>query len=105
MRNGKVVGRSYVLKYTQHNGTAVVTTILQEWTETEAQLGTHNDAAAPLTLDQIYDKAKQDWLKKRDDATTFFETNNQNDSLRGYVPNGCQDDCLVGISIAFIEAI
>ncbi len=106
VRSGKVVGRSFLLKLAQHNGTTVVTTILQEWTETEAQLGSHEAAPAPVTLDMIYEKAKQDWLKKRDDATTFFEANNRGMiSLCGYVPNGCQDDCLVGISIAFIEGI
>jgi hypothetical protein len=106
VREGKVVGRSYVAKRTIHNGTAVVTTVLDEWTETESQLSAHDRGAAAVTLDKIYETARQDWLQKRDDASTYFETNNRGMiSSCGYVPDGCQDDCFRGITISFIEAI
>ncbi|AXY73720.1 hypothetical protein D3H65_06895 [Paraflavitalea soli] len=106
VRNGKVVGRSFVYKKSEHNGTAWVSTVLEEWTETEAQLGTHDLMAAPVTLDVIYDKAMNDWLQKRDKVSIYFEANNNGMiSLCGYVPDGCQDDCLRGIHIGFIEGI
>lgn len=106
VREGKVVGRSFVSKQIDRNGTAVVTTILEEWTESEDQLSTHDKGADPVTLDKIYEKAQQDWLQKRENASIYFETrNNGMISLCGYVPDGCQDDCLRGITIGFIEAI
>lgn len=106
VRNGKVVGRSYLSKQVNHTPTGIVTKIFEEWTETESQLATHTSGADLVTLDVIYDKAKHDWLLKRDDATTYFEArNNGMISMCGYVPDGCQDDCLHGITIDFIEAI
>lgn len=106
VKNGKVVQRSYVHKQVVHNGTAIVTTVLDQWTEEEDQLSTYQEGATPVTLDTIYEKAKHDWLLKRDDAETYFETrNNGMISLCGYVPDGCMDDCLRGITINFIEAI
>lgn len=106
VREGKVVERSFVAKQSTHNGTTFVVTVLQEWTETGSQLGSHDLVASIATLDDIYEKAKEDWLKKRDKVTIYFEAkNNGMISLAGYVPDGCQDDCLRGIHIRFIEAI
>lgn len=106
VRDGKVEGRSFVAKQTTHNGTAVVTTVLQEWTETTAQLGSHDLGYEPVTMDVIYERAKNDWLLKRDKVSIYFEAkNNGMISLCAYVPDGCQDDCSRGIHIGFIEAI
>jgi hypothetical protein len=97
--------RSFVAKQNANNGTGAFT-VLDQWTEAENQLSTHETGAAPVTLDKIYETAKQDWLQKRDNASTYFETNNRGMiSLCGYVPDGCQDDCFQGITISFIEAI
>jgi hypothetical protein len=79
-----------------------------EWSERKIELGTHKDTPAfdLWTLDQIYTKAKDEWLVKRDDATTYFETKNSGMiSFCGFVPNNCQDDCFRGVSIRSIEAI
>ena len=105
VRAGKVMERSFVAKQNANNGTGAFT-VLDQWTEAENQLSTHEMGVAPVTLDKIYETASQDWLKKRDDAKTYFETNNRGMiSLCGYVPDGCQDDCFQGITISFIEAI
>jgi len=77
-----------------------------EWTENESQLNTHTTLgpAATLTLDQIYDKARTEWLIERRNSTTYFEAkNNGMISSCGYGEVGCQDDCFVGINIAFIH--
>lgn len=105
VRNGKVVGRSYIAtQLPQVQGGT--TTVLEQWTEDEGSLGSHSDGAALLTLDDIYRKAREIWLPKKSDASTYFEArNNGLISLAGYVPNGCQDDCLTGISIRKIEAL
>lgn len=78
------------------------------WTETGAQVGTQKDtpASSYLTLDAVYDKAKNDWLKKRSGTTHYFEAkNNGLLSSCGYVPDNCADDCFVGINIKLIEAL
>lgn len=72
------------------------------WTE----IGTHKTGAEPLTLDGIYDKAKREWLIKRENTTTYFENENEGMiSICGYVENNCADDCFVGINIESIEAL
>jgi hypothetical protein len=78
-----------------------------EWTESGSEIGSHkNYAAAVLTLDQIYIKAQEEWLKEKDDVKTYFETeNNGLISTCGYVENGCQDDCFRGIHIKSIKAL
>ncbi len=78
-----------------------------EWTENESEINTHKNSAAreAITLDDVYKLARQEWLKKRKDAKTYFETNNNGMiSNCGYFPNGCMDDCFVGIHISSIEA-
>ena len=79
-----------------------------QWTEMENELGSHETSAASRiqTLDEIYETARTQWLKKRDDAQISFETdNNGMISYAGFTPNGCVDDCFSGISIRSIEAI
>lgn len=77
------------------------------WEESEEALGTHQNtpAAELLTLDQVYDKARTEWLMSRDNTTTYFENeNNGMISLCGYTENNCADDCFIGISISSIVA-
>lgn len=77
-----------------------------EWTERKVELGTHvsSPAASLWTLDQIYSKAKEEWLSPRDNVTTYFETKNDGlISTAGFVDNNCADDCFVGVSIKSIS--
>lgn len=79
-----------------------------EWTEENHEVGLRQStsAALPLTLDEVYDKAQNDWLRKRSDAKTYLETDNGGMiSSCGYVIDRCQDDCFVGINISMIEAL
>jgi len=80
------------------------------WSETEDELGTkaniYSPASALHTLDDIYDKARNEWLQKRTDAHVTFEANNNGMiSAVGFVPDGCMDDCFSGIHIRSIEAL
>ena len=97
--NGKVVQRE--LKYTRREHAPVDEF---QWVENENEINTHKNAGAePLTLDEIYAKAENDWLLKRDKATTYFEAKNDGMiSSCGYVNDGCQDDCFNGITISYI---
>lgn len=103
VEKGKVVARSFVAKDFADRTTNQVV-VREEWSEDAGSLGTHEKGFAPATLDEIYQRAKTDWLLKRKDAQTYFETrNNGMISSCGYVNHGCQDDCFRGISIGFIE--
>ncbi|MDD4031977.1 MAG: hypothetical protein PHG29_06500 [Prolixibacteraceae bacterium] len=79
-----------------------------EWTEYGSDINSHRYTSAyeALTLDVIYSKARQEWLLKRENVQTYFETkNNGLISCCGYVENGCMDDCFIGINIAYIEQL
>lgn len=104
VKNGKVVQRSFVAKSV--NPLTHQTVVVQEWDETESQLGSHEGIAPIWTLDDIYKEAKNNWLQKRSNAETFFESNNSGMiSSCGFVEKNCQDDCFQGIKISFIEKI
>lgn len=77
-----------------------------EWVENENELGKHEHSAAqPMTLDEVYSKAKNEWLVKRSDAKTYFTAENAGMiSSAGYVEDGCMDDCFRGIRVTAITA-
>lgn len=103
--NGKVTARAYTSRSTNQPPSAAVT-IHEEWEEGQTTLNTHQHGAAILTLDDIYNRAKTDWLKKRSDANFYFESKNDGMiSSCGFVPDGCQDDCFMGITIDFIRKL
>lgn len=102
IQNGKVVGRAYIAKTVQNN----VVRVVVEWVEDAATLGSHSEGAALQNLDEVYERAQNEWLKKRDDATVYFEAKNQGMiSSAGYVPKNCQDDCFSGITISSITRL
>ncbi|MET4137699.1 hypothetical protein [Pedobacter sp. UYP1] len=102
VKDGKVTNRSYVYKIPgEKQGSQPV--VKEEWQEDQGKLNTHSAGAPTLTLDDVYQKAKTEWLLKRKDAETYFEAkNNGMISTCGYVNNGCQDDCFNGIKIISI---
>lgn len=101
--DGKIVQRAYVAKITRYPNP---TTIAEEWTETTGNLNSHQNGAATLTLEDVYTKAKTDWLLKREKSKTYFEANhNGMISTCGYVDDNCADDCFNGITIGYIEKI
>lgn len=75
-----------------------------EWTEEGNEVGLHDSGAEPITLDEVYYKAEHEWLIKRENTTTYFETkNNGMISTCGFRDNNCADDCFVGITILSIK--
>lgn len=77
-----------------------------EWVEEGNEIGFHESGADPITLDEVYYKAENDWLVKRENTSTYFETKNMGMiSVCGYRDNGCADDCFVGITISSIKPI
>ena len=102
VNNGIVSGRMYT-SYTIDGATGQTST-RETWTETSTNLNTHQSGASTINLDAVYEKAINDWLKAdKKQNTIYFEAKNQGMiSTCGYVPNGCQDDCLTGIRISNI---
>ena len=101
---GKIVRRSYQC---EEIGFGMEPSLKEEWTENGEEIGIHKETAAfdPITLDEVYEKAKNEWLIKRSDTTTFFEIkNNGLISLCGYTVDGCVDDCFRGVNITSIIA-
>ncbi|HMF72700.1 MAG TPA: hypothetical protein VK616_14575 [Flavitalea sp.] len=104
VQTGKIVHRSYVIKTPQQNSNVLV--IREQWEEDESTLNTHVNGGTSLTLDEIYEKARTEWVLKRKDATSYFEAKNDGMiSSCGYVNNNCADDCFVGITINLIERL
>ncbi|MFV0564271.1 MAG: hypothetical protein ACK5NB_00405 [Flavobacteriaceae bacterium] len=103
VENGIVTERHF--KYTQTPLDHNLSEEELEWTETDDQIGSHENGAQPLTLDEIYTLAEENWLTERENATIYFETeNNGMISICGYVESNCADDCFIGIKIKSIEA-
>ena len=105
VENGIVIQRDFEYTFTEGIPTDISQDALQ-WTETGSEIGSHENGAEPITLDEIYYKAHNDWLVERNNTTTYFETeNNGMISTCGYVENDCADDCFIGIHIKSIEGL
>lgn len=80
-----------------------------QWEEKGVELGTHTDgtgAAALITLDAVYQKARTEWLLERENVTAYFEAGNEGlISSAGYVEKNCADDCFIGIKIRLVDKI
>lgn len=104
VKSGKVVRRDYERKNINHSTNQPFTE--ETWSESLDSLNTHAYGAPTLTLDEIYDKAKTEWLIKRKDARIYLEADNAGMISRcGYTENNCVDDCFTGIYINYIEAL
>lgn len=102
VEKGTPVGRHYKLLVRDSSALD----IRDEWIEDQSTLGSHNQGFPTWTLDRIYDTAKYDWLRKRRNTDTYFETKNEGMiSTCGYVEKGCADDCFTGVEIWYIEAL
>jgi hypothetical protein len=105
VQNGKVTGRAFLAGIYPAN--THVLDIKGTWIENAATLGTHQQGAPLLTLDDIYAKGKSEWLsvdKTKNDV--IFETDARSlIATCGYVPNGCMDDCFSGVHIKSITGL
>lgn len=105
VEKGAITKRSF--QYTSTKGLPEnISAEEREWTEEENEIGAHENGAEPLTLDEVYAKARAEWLLKRENTEFFFETkNNGLISTCGYVLKNCADDCFRGINIKKIERL
>lgn len=105
VENGIVTQRNFVFSPTEELLAELSDSELK-WTETDDEIGTHNNGASPITLDEVYKLAQQEWLIKRNNAETYFKAdNNGMISSCGYTDYQCVDDCFRGIRISSISEI
>ncbi|MBX2951327.1 MAG: hypothetical protein KF870_02405 [Leadbetterella sp.] len=93
-------------QFTERSGTAFLEYC--EWEEKGVEVGTHTgtSASSPITLDSIYQQARNEWLRERENVTTYFEARNEGlISSAGYVEDNCADDCFRGVNIRLIEKL
>lgn len=102
VRYGEVIKR----QYTQYQLGTAGNTPVKTWTETRTDLNSHPEGSRGITLDEVYEQARN-WVKASEkENTIYFETNNAGMiSLCGYVPDNCADDCFTGITITGIKAL
>jgi hypothetical protein len=101
--NGVVVSRDYKAYRLNDNHQSV---LYLNWTEDKSNISTHTQGQEAFRLDQIYAKAKNEWLKVDSKANDIYFETDANGLIAscGYVPKGCQDDCFNGITISSIQA-
>lgn len=105
IEEGIVVSRSYQKFKTNHtNGQRE---IIDSYTETKSDLGTHEKGAKPLTIDDQYNTCAREYLIVDEESNTLsFETENDGlMSLCGFSPKGCMDDCFTGVYISSFKWI
>ncbi|HEY9534901.1 MAG TPA: hypothetical protein VIQ77_10205 [Mucilaginibacter sp.] len=108
---GSITARDFVLyQYTYIPDSNITRkTVTEEWHESasHSNMNTHGaDGAGLFTMDDIYYKAQNIWLKANTNKNVItFETNNDGMiSTAGYTPKSCQSgDCLIGIKIKSIS--
>jgi|WetSurMetagenome_2_1015567.scaffolds.fasta_scaffold277205_1 hypothetical protein len=99
IEEGKVTSRSY--KEFKTNESGGQQEIVDSYTETITNLGTHEKGASALTIDDLYNSCASKYLiADKERNTVYFETEiNGLMTLCGFVPNACMDDCFNGVRI------
>jgi len=100
VKGGQVISRTYKLTQAKRTATDTVK-VLETWTEDEHTMNTHTNGALPLTIDELYEKARKEWLNvnKSQNDIEFQTDANGIIAVCGYTPKNCVDDCFTGISI------
>ena len=104
VQNGKITNRNFVTgRYKPNTDSLLVTA---SWAESGSTLNTHGESAYFLTMDQVYEQAKNVWLNvdaKKNDVHFTTDTEGLIASA-GSTEKGCQDDCFNGIKVKDVKA-
>ncbi len=107
VKNGKIVARKLQEGDREKNPEGTI-----KWEENEKTIGSHKHYKSVVTMDTIYQQAKEyvgKAKKQQGNDLRFGQTNyvSMNDqgliSTIGFVPNNCADDCFNGYSISDFE--
>lgn len=105
--NGNITARDFYSYNYVNQPDGIHKVLVKEWHETAdmGTLSTHGSEGAQLyTLDDIYYKAQNIWLKADvgKNVITFETSNSGMISAAGYTPKTCQSDCFIGVNIETI---
>ncbi len=75
--------------------------ILKTYSENAENLGSNNEGASPVTIDDLYATCLNEYLSVNSNSNTIsFEVDDFNIIKDCYYePNGCQDECLFGVRL------
>ncbi len=81
--------------------------LVHSYVEVGEEIGADVEGADPLTLDELYDICKKEYLTVDSNTNTVYFTEFDNGLVQscGYVPNNCVDDCFRGFTLSIIEWI
>ncbi len=101
VEEGKVTTRVYKEFYIDDLTGERIMMSSNSYTESANEIGSNENGALPLTVDELYNSCVNDYLiVDQENNSIYFETEISGlMTLCGYVPNGCADDCFRGISI------
>ncbi len=102
--NNVVIARDFT---TYNYSVGGVKVVAEHWSEDKTTINTHPGETWFLTMDDVYSRAKNEWLNVDPQKNTiYFDAKNSGlISTAGYFPNGCQDDCFIGLHIISITAL
>jgi hypothetical protein len=86
-------------------GAGMENPVATDWVETGVEVGTHLEGAPALTIDQLYNRCRDDVLavnRSSNDITLLFRADGILDTCV-YTPRGCQDDCATGVWVNTLE--
>ena len=94
VENNRVVERSFRLTDPDWQ-------VVETWTETGAQLGSHERGAPIRLIDDLYDVCADEVLTVDTDENNITLTFDERGILATctYFPHNCQDDCAVGVTL------
>ena len=97
----EVVGRDFESKKVVQEDGEVNVEILESYSETSTELNSHENGAAPLTVNELYDTCLSEYLVvDRAENTIYFDTFNSGIiNICGYSNKYCADDCFHGFKI------
>ncbi|MBD0833156.1 hypothetical protein [Aestuariibaculum sediminum] len=79
--------------------------VLENFTENKTALNTHASGAPAITIDNLYDSCLREYLSVDASDNKVVFNYDSNDIIKDcyYIPDGCMDDCTVGIKLSNFE--
>ncbi|MFZ0489894.1 MAG: hypothetical protein WAM00_06610 [Salegentibacter sp.] len=102
---GVVTERRYEAFEQREAEGGLIEEIVESYVETGADIGTHEEGAEALNIDELYDVCISKYLVVSPaENTVYFNTWGEGViSTCGYVPDGCMDDCFIGFEMSHFE--
>ncbi len=107
VKNGEVIGRTYEEIITKYPNGEVELEIIDSYSESIADLGSHERGAALVSIDDLYKSCAKKYLVVDSKKNRIYFETETNGMMRlcGFYPEGCVDDCYSGVSISSFKWI